>query len=207
MIPGADYSGPGLDIDLMADHPVEQFRQWFEEAEAADVPEPNAMSLATSEHGQPSVRTVLLKGFGAAGFVFFTNYDSRKAKQLAANPRAAISFTWHPVHRQVRIEGVVGKIPDEESDAYYATRPRGAQIAAGISRQSEVIPGPASLNEAFAAAEEKFAGREIPRPEYWGGYRLQGERFEFWQGRPNRLHHRVRYSWETDGWIKEWVSP
>lgn len=207
MIPGPDYSGPGLDLDQMADHPVDQFRRWFEEAGAAEVPEPNAMALATADRGQPSVRTVLLKGFDANGFVFFTNYGSRKAKQLGANPLAAISFTWLEVHRQVRIEGVVGKISEDESDAYFATRPRGAQLSAGISRQSEVIPGPASLDEAFAAAEEKFAGRDIPRPNYWGGYRLQGERFEFWQGRPDRLHHRVRYTWETDGWIKEWLSP
>lgn len=207
MIPGPDYSGPGLDPDLMADHPVDQFAVWYEEAQAAGVAEPNAMSLATAEHGQPSVRSILLKGFDRDGFVFFSNYDSRKGRKLAANPLAAIAFRWLEQHRQVRIEGRVAKISEEESDAYFATRPRGAQISAGISRQSEVISGRASLEEAYAAAEEKFAGREIPRPKYWGGYRLKGDLFEFWQGRPNRLHHRIRYRWEDDRWIKEWLSP
>ncbi len=207
MIPADDYSGPGLDPALMADDPVEQFGIWFNEMIDAGVAEPNVMSLATATDGQPSVRSVLLKGFDTQGFVFFTNYESRKAHQLAHNPRAAISFTWLERHRSVRIEGVVSKTSDQESEDYFATRPRGAQLSAGISRQSEVIPNRTSLEDAYAHAEEKFAGKDIPRPEYWGGFRLRGEMYEFWQGRPNRLHHRVQYRWESDGWVKEWLSP
>ena len=207
MIPSEDYSGPGLAPDQMADDPVEQFAAWFDEMVGAGVAEPNVMNLATATDGQPSLRSVLLKGFDSDGFVFFTNYESRKARQLAHNPRAAISFTWLEVHRAVRIEGTVSKTTDEESEAYFATRPRGAQLSAGISRQSEVIPNRTSLDEAYAHAEEKFAGKDIPRPDYWGGFRLRGERYEFWQGRPNRLHHRILYRWESDAWIKEWLSP
>ena len=207
MIPMGDYSGPGLDLETMADDPVEQFGIWFDALIDAGVAEPNVMSLATATDGQPSVRSVLLKGFDADGFVWFTNYESRKAQQLAHNPRAAIAFTWREMHRSVRIEGVVSKTSDQESEDYFATRPRGAQLSAGISRQSEVIPGSASLDDAYAHAEEKFAGKDIPRPDYWGGYRLRGEMYEFWQGRPNRLHHRVRYRWEADTWVKEWLSP
>ena len=207
MIPGEDYYGPGLDPEQMENDPVDQFRLWLDEAIAADLPEPTAMSLATAKDGQPSVRSILLKGFDYDGFVFFSNYGSRKAQQLAANPRAALGFTWLRHHRQVRIEGPVAKISEQQSDEYYASRPRGAQLSAGISRQSEVIPSRASLDEAYAAAEEKFEGRQIPRPDYWGGYRLKGESFEFWQGRPNRLHHRIRYRWQSDEWTKEWLSP
>ena len=207
MSPSDDYSGPGLDPDQMADDPVDQFAAWFDEMVDAGVTEPNVMNLATATDGQPSVRSVLLKGFDSEGFLFFTNYESRKARQLAHNPRAAISFVWLELRRAVRVEGPVSKTTDEESEAYFATRPRGAQLAAGISRQSEVIPNRTSLDEAYAHAEEKFAGKVIPRPEYWGGFRLRGEIYEFWQGRPNRLHHRVLYRWEPDGWIKEWLSP
>ena len=207
MIPPYDYSGPGLNPDEMANDPVAEFAAWFDEAVADGVAEPNAMSLATATDGQPSVRTVLMKGFDANGFVFYTNYDSRKARQLEANPRAAILFRWTELHRQVRVEGAVARVSAEESDAYHATRPRGAQLAAGISRQSDVIPDRTSLESAYEAAEEKFAGADVPRPEYWGGYRLMGETYEFWQGRPNRLHHRIRYRWEGDMWVKEWLSP
>jgi pyridoxamine 5'-phosphate oxidase len=207
MIPPDEYTRAGLDPDLMADDPVDQFAAWFDEVVAAGVSEPNVMSLATATDGQPSVRSVLMKRFDKAGFVFYSNYESRKARQLAANPRAAVGFTWLDFHRQVRIEGPVEKVSAEESDAYFATRPRGAQLAAGISRQSEVIPNRASLDDAYTHAAEKFAGEEIPRPDYWGGYRLRGEVFEFWEGRPNRLHHRIRYRWESDTWVKEWLSP
>jgi pyridoxamine 5'-phosphate oxidase len=171
------------------------------------VAQPDAMSLATTSNDRPSVRTVLLKSFDTAGFVFYTNYESRKGRELAHNPRAALSFAWLEIHRQVRIEGTAERLTPDESDAYYATRPRGAQLAAGISRQSEVISEGGLLESAFAAAAEKFQGGEIPRPEHWGGFRLQPEEFEFWQGRPDRLHDRIRYRWEDSTWVKERLSP
>lgn len=202
-----DYTGPPLVLAEMADDPVIEFGAWFQMAIDAGLPQPNAMNLATAQDNRPSVRSVLLKDFDSRGFVFYTNYGSRKARQLDANHHAAISFVWLGLHRQVRVEGIVSKISAEESDAYFATRPRGAQLAAGISRQSEVIPDRGNLELAYAAADEKFAGRDVPRPDYWGGYRLAGEHFEFWNGRLDRLHDRVRYRWEEDHWIREWLSP
>ncbi|MBT8218114.1 MAG: pyridoxamine 5'-phosphate oxidase [Acidimicrobiia bacterium] len=202
-----DYTGPPLVLAEMAEDPITEFGHWFQMAIDAELPQPNAMNLATARDNRPSMRAVLLKDFDSNGFVFYTNYGSRKARQLDGNPHAAISFVWLGLHRQVRVEGTVSKISAEESDAYFATRPRGAQLAAGISRQSEVIPDRGNLELAFAAADEKFAGRDVPRPDYWGGYRLTGERFEFWNGRLDRLHDRVRYRWEEDGWIREWLSP
>jgi pyridoxamine 5'-phosphate oxidase len=207
MIGHNDYSGPPLDPAAMAEDPIAEFQKWLQAANDAGLPEPHAMSLATAARDRPSVRTVLLKGFGADGFVFYTNYESRKGKEIAENPHAAISFTWLELHRSVRVEGTVTEVSSEESDEYYAGRPRGAQLAAGISRQSEVIADRAQLETAFAAADEKFADGDIPRPEHWGGYRLKPEVFQFWQGRPNRLHDRIRYRWDESTWVKERLSP
>lgn len=207
MIGRPDYDGPDLDRTTMADHPADEFKQWMEAAERAGLPQPNAMVLATVRGDRPSARNVLLKSVDKRGFVFFTNYQSRKGQELDGNGWAALTFTWLELHRQVRVEGQARRISEEESDAYYATRPRGAQLAAGISRQSEVIADRAQLEEAFAAAEAKFAGSDIPRPDHWGGYRVAPEVVEFWQGRPNRLHDRVRYRLDGEEWVKERLSP
>jgi len=202
-----DYAGPPLHPEAMAADPITEFTVWFAAAYEAGLPQPNAMSLATADGDRPSVRTVLLKDFDKAGFVFFTNYESQKGRELSANPRAALNFTWLELHRSVRIEGMVAEIDEQESDEYYASRPRGAQLAAGISRQSEVIADRAQLELAFAAAEEKFADEDIPRPDHWGGFRLRPEIVEFWQGRPDRLHDRIRYRWDYASWVKERLSP
>ncbi len=206
MIGRDDYSGPALDPEQMEADPVAEFSKWFQAAHASQVAQPNAMSLATTADERPSVRTVLLKSFDD-GFVFYTNYESRKGRELDDNPRAALAFAWLELHRQIRIEGRVTKLSETESDDYYATRPRGAQLAAGISRQSEIISDRAQLESAFAAAEEKFADSDIPRPEYWGGFRLRPVVMEFWQGRPDRLHDRIRYRWEESRWVIERLSP
>lgn len=202
-----DYAGPPLDPESMAADPITEFTVWFAAAYQAGLAQPNAMSLATADGDRPSVRTVLLKDFDKAGFVFFTNYESQKGRELSSNPRAALNFTWLEIHRSVRIEGMVAEIDEQESDEYYASRPRGAQLAAGISRQSEVIADRAQLELAFAAAEEKFADDDIPRPDHWGGFRLRPEIVEFWQGRPDRLHDRIRYRWDYATWVKERLSP
>jgi len=207
LIGRSDYSGAPLDPAKMAAKPMAEFGDWLAAANEAGLPQPNAMSLATTVDNRPSVRTVLLKGHDKDGFVFYSNYGSRKGRHLEDNPRAALSFNWLGLHRAVRVEGTVARVSDEESDAYYATRPRGAQLAAGISRQSDVIHDYEQLERAFVAAAEKFGDGPIPRPEYWGGYRVTPEIVEFWQGRPDRLHHRVRYRWDESEWIREWLSP
>ena len=207
MIAREDYSGPPLDPAAMAEDPAVEFGKWLQGAQDAGLPQPNAMSLASAAGDRPSVRTVLLKDFDADGLVFYTNYESRKGEELKDNPQAAVTFTWLELHRQVRIEGTVREVSSEESDEYYASRPRGAQLAAGISRQSEVITDRAQLENAFAAADEKFGDGDIPRPEHWGGYRLKPEVVEFWQGRPDRLHDRIRYRWDYSSWVKERLSP
>ena len=191
----------GVDPD-----PLRQFAAWFEEAGAAGVRAPEAMALATATRdASPSVRMVLLKGFEERGFVFFTGYESRKGTELAANPRAALLFYWDPLGRQVRIEGPVEQVPEQESDAYFCTRPRGAQISASVSPQSRVVESRAGL-EALAA-ELEARGGEIPRPPAWGGFRLAPETFEFWQHRANRLHDRLRYRREGDSWKIERLAP
>jgi len=207
MIGRPEHSGVTLDPSSMDDDPMVEFAAWFLAAQNAEVPQPNAMVLATSHDDRPSARTVLLKEFDQQGFVFFTNYESRKGRELEHDAAAALNFAWLTLHRQIRIEGRVTRVTDEESDAYYATRPRGAQLAAGISRQSEVIADRGQLEAAFTAAEEKFAGMEIPRPAHWGGYRLRPEVVEFWQGQPDRMHDRVRYRRDDLEWIKERLSP
>jgi pyridoxamine 5'-phosphate oxidase len=202
-----DYETRGLsEADVLAD-PLEQFRRWFDEASRSGLMEPNAMALATVDpSGQPAARTVLLKGLDRRGLAFYTNLESRKARALAANPRAALLFWWPPHARQVRFEGVIEAVEDAEADAYFASRPRGSQIGAWASAQSSVIADRAALD----AAEEQVAARfpgAVPRPPFWGGYRLVPACVEFWQGRLNRLHDRLRYTRRADGWTLERLAP
>jgi pyridoxamine 5'-phosphate oxidase len=189
--------------------PFVQFEQWWAEALAAEPVRPEAMALATvDEIGTPSVRMVLLKGFDRGGFVFFTNYESRKARELAANGRAALALYWPALHRQVRAIGTVRRTSKEESERYFATRPREARLAAWASRQSEAIPDRSHLEARYRELQAEFSGRDVPLPPFWGGMRLGPETFEFWQGRENRLHDRFRYSLGTDGiWTIERLAP
>jgi pyridoxamine 5'-phosphate oxidase len=189
--------------DVAAD-PLEQFRSWFAEAEAAEIRAPNAMALAT---GGPSVRMVLLKDADERGFVFFTGYVSRKAAELAESPQAALLFYWDPLGRQVRVEGDVERVSDAESDAYFATRPRGAQLAASASRQSSGLSGREELDTRVAELAREYEGRDVPRPAHWGGFRVVPDMYEFWQHRDDRLHDRLRYRRDGDGWVIERLSP
>ena len=190
--------------------PFEQFRVWFEETVASQLLEPNAMTLATaSPSGKPSARTVLLKGFDSAGFVFFTNYESQKAQDLSLNPQAAILFTWLELERQIRIEGRVEKITRAENEAYFIRRPRGSQISAWASPQSLVIAGRSLLEDNVELFEEHFIeAKTLPLPPFWGGFRVVPQQFEFWQGRRSRLHDRLRYAQGSSGeWTIERLAP
>ena len=188
--------------------PLKQFELWLNEAIAANVPEPNAMTLATvGSDLRPSTRIVLIKGLDARGPVWFTNYQSRKGMEVAGNPYAALQFHWVEMERSVRIEGVVEKISPEESDAYYASRPIGSRIGAWASPQSDVVASRAVLEANEAEFAAKF-GDNPPRPPHWGGYRLKPDNWQFWQGRPSRLHDRLRYTLQKDGvWLRERLAP
>ncbi|WP_052462288.1 pyridoxamine 5'-phosphate oxidase [Nigerium massiliense] len=202
-----NYESGELDEGSAAADPLEQFDRWLNEAVAAQMPEPNAMTLATvGDGGRPSARIVLLKDYDERGLVFFTNYDSRKGRELAANPNAALLFHWVDMERQVRFEGQVSKVPAAESDHYFAKRPLGSRIGAIASPQSQVIASRSVIAEAEKAASERF-GDNPPRPEHWGGYVLTPSVVEFWQGRPSRLHDRLRYSREGDGWRRDRLAP
>jgi pyridoxamine 5'-phosphate oxidase len=204
-----DYAARGLDEADLAGDPIEQFERWFEEARRAEVFEPNAMTLATvGLDGQPAARTVLLKGVDRRGLVFFTNLESRKSRELADNPKAALLFWWGPLQRQVRLEGKIEGVAEAEADAYFATRPRGSQIGAWASQQSSAVESRATLEAAEQRFRERFEGSEVPRPDFWGGFRLVPEAIEFWQGRINRLHDRLRYDRQADGtWQIVRLSP
>lgn len=203
------YESAPFDVVDAAADPYEQFRRWFADVVRSEFVEANAAVLATaSADGRPSARHVLLKGAERGGFVFFTNYGSRKAQQLEVNPAAALVFAWSPVARQVLIEGIVHKVAAGESDAYFESRPRESQLGAWASAQSTELSSRKQLQSAYAERETEFQGRPVPRPDYWGGYRLVPDRIEFWQGRPSRLHDRVCYLPEgVDGWRRIRLAP
>jgi pyridoxamine 5'-phosphate oxidase len=203
-----EYARAGLKESDAEEDPVEQFRRWFDEALAANLHEPNAMTLATATpDGRPSARTVLLKGFDERGFVFYTNYEGRKARELEINPHCALVFYWGELERQVRMEGRAGRIPEEESDAYFEVRPRGSQLGAWASEQSRPVRDREALEDRLRELEAEYEGREVPRPPFWGGYRVEPETMEFWQGRENRLHDRLIYRRSNGLWRRERLQP
>ena len=204
-----DYALAGLAEKDLARDPFRQFEKWFGEAEAAKVPEPNAMVVATAgRDGHPAARTLLVKGLDGRGFVFYTNYESRKGRELEANPRASLLFPWLALERQVIAEGPVARVTREESETYFHSRPRLSQLAAWASPQSAIVAGRAMLEDSLKAMEKKYAGEEVPLPENWGGFRLVPDRVEFWQGRRNRLHDRLQYRRLKDGsWAIERLAP
>ncbi len=204
-----DYSGtPLLENNTKAD-PIKQFEKWFEEAREADVPEQNAMTLATAtSDGRPSARIVLLKGFSDEGFVFYTNYLSRKGKEIGKNPLGALTFFWPSMERQIRIEGTLEKVSREQSEKYFHSRPKNSQIGAIASPQSQEIDGRDGLEKKWNELEAEYEGKDVPKPSFWGGYILKPRMIEFWQGRPSRLHDRILYK-KTDNknWKKVRLAP
>lgn len=203
------YETAGLDVADVADDPVEQWHRWYREAASAGVSEPNAVVVATVDRdGRPDARNVLARGFDERGLVFYTNLRSVKSAQLAEAPHAAAVFSWLDLHRQVRLRGPVTRATDAESDEYFANRPRGSQIGAWASPQSEPIADRAALEARIADVEARFAGEDVPRPPFWGGWRIGLAEIEFWQGRPNRLHDRIRYTPDAAGsWRLERLAP
>ena len=203
-----EYAREGLDEVAAGDDPLKLLGRWLNEAIDAGLYEPNAMALATATpDGRPSVRIVLLKGLDDRGLTFFTGYGSRKGAEIEANPRAAAVMLWHPLQRQVRVEGGVTRIDDAESDAYFQSRPRGSQIGAVASPQSRIIPDREALEQRVAEVERVFETHDVQRPPVWGGYRIALESVEFWQGRQSRLHDRLRYVRKGDGWRRDRLAP
>lgn len=199
-----EYKGAAIDPSSVDADPLVEVRRWVKAAVDAKIPDANAMTLATvDERGRPSARVVLLKELDARGFTFFTNYDSKKGRDLAAHPFAALVLFWEPMHRQVRVEGSVEQVTAAESDAYFASRPRGSQLGSAASPQSQVIASRAVLDANVAA----FGDGPVPRPAHWGGYRVIPEMIELWQGQPSRMHDRVRYARRGDTWVRERLAP
>jgi pyridoxamine 5'-phosphate oxidase len=205
-----DYTQRGLTLDDLKPDPFDQFAQWFQQAMDAELLEPNALVLSTvSAEGIPFQRTVLLKYFDPQGFVFFTNYGSRKAQQIGENPRVSMLFPWYGLERQLAIAGTATKISTAESLKYFSSRPRGSQLGAWVSQQSSIISSRQLLEMQFEKMKQKFLDREIPLPDFWGGYRVAPTSFEFWQGRPNRLHDRFLYNRQEgdESWAIQRLSP
>lgn len=203
-----EYEAMGIDPSSMADDPLEEFVVWLQAAVEAGVPQPNAFVLATANlEAVPSARAVLLKEVDERGLGFYTNLTSRKGEELAANPRAAACFVWMELHRQIRVEGKVTRLDDASADSYFASRPPGSQLAAAASHQSRVVATREVLEEAYRELEAEYPDGAVPRPAEWGGFRILPEMYEFWQGRPNRFHDRVRYRGEGSSWIKERLAP
>ncbi len=204
-----EYEERPLDEREISPDPFVALSAWLGEALARDeILEPNAMTLATVDRdGRPSARLVLLRGLDERGLVFFTNYESHKARDLEINPAAAVAFYWAPLHKQVRVEGDVARISEAESDKYFAARPRGHRLSAWASPQSRPVEGRAALEAALKSVDERFAGVDVPRPAFWGGYRLVPRRFEFWQGRLNRVHDRILYERDGEGWRISRLAP
>jgi len=205
-MPSDDF--PPLDEATAPSSPFPLFQEWVELGVQSNLPEPYAMTLATAlPDGSPSARMVLLRGIDERGFCFFTNYTSRKAGELAVNPRAALLLFWAPFNRQIRVEGQVEKTTHAESDAYFHSRPLGHRLGAFASPQSQILASRQVLEDRMAQIEKEYQGKDVPRPDYWGGYRVLPESIEFWQGQPNRLHDRLRYRRGKDGWILERLAP
>jgi pyridoxamine 5'-phosphate oxidase len=203
-----EYTVGELTESLIAADAVEQFSRWFADAQRPDIHEPNAMTLATANAaGKPAARIVLLKAFDQRGFVFFTNYTSRKGFELGDNPRATLVFFWQPLERQVRINGTVEKVSREESVAYFRSRPVASQIGAWVSHQSGVVGSRAELERRESELKQRFAGGEVPTPDFWGGYRVIPQEIEFWQGRRSRLHDRILYTQTDNGWKIQRLAP
>lgn len=203
-----NYTKGGLLEKELPDNPLELFNQWFDEALHSEVTEPNAMALATADSkGRPDSRIVLLKGVEDGSAIFFTNYSSKKGKDLEENPYAAVTFWWAELERQVRMAGPVSKLPEQESRDYFNSRPRESRIGAWASDQSAPIDGRETLTERYKELEERFNGKEIPKPDHWGGYQIRIEEIEFWQGRPGRLHDRICYQLNGDTWSRERLAP
>jgi len=202
-----NYDLEELREDTVATDPIDQLRRWLHDAHDAGVLEPNAMCVCTSLDGKPSARIVLLRGLDERGLVFFTSYFSRKAHELAQNPRLAAVFYWPVLERQVRVEGHADRLPEEESDAYFASRPRGHQIGAWASEQSEPVESREILDQRVRDYSERFEGDEVPRPHSWGGFAIKADRFEFWQGRPNRMHDRIEFVRDAGLWNTRRLQP
>ncbi len=203
-----EYQQAALDLDSVKENPIDQFDSWFEQALSGDILEPNAMVVSTSDaSGQSTQRTVLLKAFDHKGFVFYTNYKSRKAKQIAANARVCLLFPWYALERQVIIQGTAEKVSQKESLKYFMSRPSGSRLGAWVSHQSQVITSRSILEMKLAEMKRKFKDGEIPLPDFWGGFRVVPHTIEFWQGRPSRLHDRIEFVKKGDSWSAHRLSP